>query len=405
ASAGAARGPLAGLAVLALSWSVAGPYVGRGLVDFGAEVVRVETRTRPDVSRTASPFHPRNEDHPLEGSGLYHNSNAGKLGVELDLAAPPAREVLWDLIRWADVILESFSAGAFERMGFSWERISELNPRAVLLSSCLPGQTGELHLPGYGNLSTALFGFTTVTRWPGRPAAGPFGAYTDIVSPRFGLAAVLAALDHRRRSGRGQHLDLSQAEASLHFLAPALLDAEVNDAPFEARGNHDPDHAPHGVYPCAGEDRWAAVVCTTDEQWRALAALLGREDLADLGRAERLARQDELDALVGAWTSARSAEAAQEILVAAGVAAHQVQNSPECLADPQLAHRGHYVTVEHPLLGPVVVEGPRVRLLGTPGATTAPGPTYGQHSDYVLRELLGYSDERIAELVVAGALG
>jgi crotonobetainyl-CoA:carnitine CoA-transferase CaiB-like acyl-CoA transferase len=226
-----------------------------------------------------------------------------------------------------------------------------------------------------------------------------------VVSPRFGLAGVLAALEHRRRTGRGQHLDLSQAEASLHFQATALLDAEVNGGDFEARGNRDPAMAPHGIYPAAGENRWVAIACADDRQWRSLAGVLGRPDLAGWALADRLARHDELDDLIGAWTEPRDAAVAQAILQAAGVPAHQVQNSAECLTDPQLAHRGHYVTVEHPLLGAVVVEGPRFHLTRTPGRTTTPGPTYGQHAQQILTHFLGYDDDRIAELVIAGALG
>jgi benzylsuccinate CoA-transferase BbsF subunit len=290
-------------------------------------------------------------------------------------------------------------------MGFGYERLRAANPGVILLSSCLGGQTSTLELPGLGNLITALFGFTVTTGWPGRPAAGPFGAYTDVISPRFGLAGLIAALDHRRRTGEGQHLDLSQAEASLHFLTTALLDAEVNGRDFEALGNDDLVFAPHGVYPAAGEDRWVAVACTRDDEWRALAAALGRDDLAELPRAERMARRRELDELICTFTAPLEAEEAQRRLQALGVPAHQVQNSHECLADPQLAHRGMFVTVEHPLLGPVVVEGPRILLSRTPGRTAQPGPTYGQHNQHVFERLLGYDDQRISALVEAGALG
>ena len=396
-TAGAAERPaLDGLRVLDLAWSVAGPYVGRSLADFGATVVKVESRGRPDLTRTTSPFHPRNAEVPMEGSGLFANCNAGKLGIELDLADPADRETLWDLVRWADVMVESFSAGALDRMGFGYEAVSAANPGIILLSSCLPGQTGTLDMPGLGNLTTALFGFTTTTRWPGRSACGPFGAYTDIVSPRFGLAALLAALDHRRRTGRGQHLDLSQAESSMHLQTPALLDAEVNGRPFEGRGNRDLVLAPHGIYrtrldtgidgevdPEEEMEAWVAIACADDAQWRALAGWLGQPDLAPLTTAERHARHDELDDLITVRTAGLDATVVQDELQALGVAAHRVQNSAGCLSDPQLAHREHYRTVEHPLLGPVVIEGPRFHLSRTPARITTPGPTYGQHRDVV----------------------
>ena len=396
--------PLEGLKIADLTWSIAGPYVGRTLADFGATVVKVETQKRVDVTRTVMPLHPLNEKYPLECGGLFANSNAGKLGLELDLGTDAGREVLWDLLRWADVVVESFSAGALERMGFGYERIAAENPSVIVVSSCLPGQTGSLDLPGYGNLSSAMFGFHYTTRWPDRPAAGPFGAYTDTVSPRFTLAALLGAIDHRRRTGEGQYLDLSQVEASLHLLSPALLDAEVNGREFVSLGNGDVGLAPHGVYPVQGDDRWVAVVCVTDEAWASLATELGRADLACLTLEERLARRDELDALVAGWTAGFEAEEAERRLQAIGVAVHNVQNSAECLADPQLAHRGHYVTIQHPYIGPVPVEGPRVDLSDTPGRVGGPGPTYGQHGYEVLTGLLGYDDERLGELFVAGAL-
>jgi benzylsuccinate CoA-transferase BbsF subunit len=374
--------------VLDMTWSVAGPNVGRVLADFGATVVHVETRTHPDVARTAGPFHPDSSDFPLEGSGLWANCNAGKLGIELDLSDPAAHDVTWQLVRWADVLIESFSAGVFTRMGFGYERIRAANPSIVMLSSCLQGQTGSLAIQGLGNLTSALFGFTSTTGWPDRAPSGPFSAYTDTVSPRFALAALLSALDHRERTGEGQYLDISQAECSMHLQATALLDAEVNGRPFALRGNRDPAMAPHGTYPAAGTDSWIAIACASDDDWRALASWLDRADLALLTSSERHQRHDELDEIITARTKTREASALQHELQDLGIAAHQVQNSPECLADPQLAHRGHYVWVMHPLLGPVLIEGPRFKLSRTPGHVLGPGPVYGQHTEEVLA-LLG----------------
>ena len=385
---------LAGLRVLDMTWSVAGPHVGRLLADFGATVVHVESHTHPDVARTAGPFHPDSRQFPLEGSGLWANCNAGKLGIELDLADPASHDIVWQLVRWADVLIESFSAGAFARMGFGYERIRAVNPSIVMLSSCLQGQTGTLAIQGLGNLTSAMFGFTSTTGWPDRAPTGPYSAYTDVVSPRFALAALLAALEHRQRTGEGQYLDLSQAECSMHLQATALLDAEVNGRPFKLRGNRDPMMAPHGTYPAAGTDTWIAIACATDADWRALASWLQRTDLASLSSSQRHERHDELDEIITARTRNRDASALQDELQDLGIPAHQVQNSPECLADPQLVHRGHYVWVTHPLLGPVLVEGPRFVLSRTPGQVRSPGPVYGQHNDDVLALLNNALDRR-----------
>jgi crotonobetainyl-CoA:carnitine CoA-transferase CaiB-like acyl-CoA transferase len=253
-------------------------------------------------------------------------------------------------------------------------------------------------------MGAALSGFYHLTGWPDRPPCGPFGAYSDYPSPRFALCAVLAALDHRRRTGEGQYIDFSQAEACVHFLSPAILDMTVNGRCQTRAGNTDPHMAPHGVYPSTGDDRWVAIACRDDADWRALAAILGRDDLAGLTTAERLARRDELDAIVAAWTAERSQEAAADVAISAGVPAHAVQNSGECMDDPQLVHLGHFVTLPHPDHGTIVVEGSRCRLSETPAEVNRTPPFLGQDTVDVLLGELGYDDVRLGELYAAAAL-
>jgi benzylsuccinate CoA-transferase BbsF subunit len=195
-------------------------------------------------------------------------------------------------------------------------------------------------------------------------------------------------LDHRRRTGVGQYLDLSQAEAAIHFLAPAILDHSVNGTHPTRMGNRDRFLEPHGVYQCAGADCWVAIACEDDEQRRALAAEVG--SLSDDG--------------ISAWTATRSVALVEKTLQARGVPVHGVQNSGECWVDPQLLHRNHFLTVDHPVHDTCIVEAPRVVLSRTPGRVARAGPTLGEHNDLVLRALLGYDDERIAALAVAGAL-
>jgi crotonobetainyl-CoA:carnitine CoA-transferase CaiB-like acyl-CoA transferase len=402
------RLPLDGLKVLDLMWVMAGPAMSRVLADFGATVVRVESATRVETARTIGPF--RDDKVDVEHSGLFGNMNAGKLGLTLNLARPGARDVLADLVEWADVVADSFAGGrAMAAWGLDEASLRRINPDVVVVSSCLFGQTGPLAgFAGYGNLAAAVAGFTHVTGWPDRPPTGPAGAYTDYTSPRLGLAALLAALDHRRRTGEGQFLDIAQAEAALHFLTPALLDCSANGFAPAGVGNRSADHAPHGVYPVgpAGDDRWVAIACETDEQWRALAGpdLLDRPDLAGLGRSERLARYAELDEVVAAWTGGRDGAEVERDCVAHGVPAHRVQDSRDCYEDPQLRHRRHFLTVPHAYQGSTVIEGPRLRLSATPACPSRGAPTLGEHSWEVLHDILGYDDDRIADLAAAEVL-
>jgi benzylsuccinate CoA-transferase BbsF subunit len=287
--------------ILDFTWVLAGPSATRVLADHGATVVRIESSRRIDTARTLAPF--RDGVPGAERSSIFHNTNAGKLMVTLDPTRPAGREVVLDLVRWADVVTESFKPGVMRGWGLDWPALRAVKPDLVMLSTCLMGQTGPwASFAGYGNLAAAVSGFSNLGGWPDRPPAGPFSAYTDYVSPRFIAVAVLAALEHRRRTGEGQYVDLSQAEASLHFLGPALLDFEVNGVVPERVGNRDPDLVPHGVYPAAGDDRWVAVVVDGDAAFRGLCDAMDRPELAHDARfATAAARRDheaELDALV-----------------------------------------------------------------------------------------------------------
>ena len=399
--------PLSDVKVLDLTWVMAGPTATRLMADYGATVLRVESSRRIDTGRTLPPFH-SGQPGP-ENSARFQNLNAGKLGITLDLTKEAGRAVVLDLVRWADVVAESFSPKAMRAWGLDYESLRQVKPEIVMLSTCLMGQTGPLSMfAGFGSLATAISGFYDLTGWPDRPPAGPFGAYTDTVAPRFMVAAILAALDHRRRTGQGQHIDQSQAESALHFLGPALLDYTVNDRVQGRTGNRDAHLAPHGVYPAAGDDRWVAIAAGADEQWQALCEVMERPELLRDERfataAARLAHQDELDAILAEWTKGREAEEAEATLQARAVPASVVQNSGEMYADPQLAHRGHFVEVEHPTHGTITVEGSHFRLSRTPARFARAAPTLGQDNQYVLETLLGYSTERIGELVAEGVL-
>ena len=399
--------PLADVKVLDLMWVMAGPAATRVLADYGATVVRVESSHRVETARTMPPNH--GGEAGAENSGVFLNLNAGKLGLALDLSKEEGRAVVLDLVQWADVVTESFSPKAMRGWGFDYEALRKVKPDIIMLSSCLMGQTGPLSMfAGFGNLSAAISGFYNLAGWPDRPPAGPYMAYTDTVSPRFTVATLLAALDYRRRTGKGQYIDQSQAEAALHFIAPALLDYTVNGRAQERAGNRDAGMAPHGVYPAAGEDRWVAIAARNDDDWLALCNVIGRDELAGDGRfasvAMRLEQQDALDEVIADWTREREAEEIEALLQKRGVPASVVQNSRELYADPQLRHRGHFVEVPHEVHGTTTVEGSRVTFSRTPARVERSGPPFGRDNQHVLEKILGYSQDRITELAVAGAL-
>ncbi len=399
--------PLAGIKVLDAMWVLAGPWGSRYLADYGATVVKVESTTRLDTARTIGPF--KDGMPGAERSGAFGTVNAGKLGITVGMGQPQGRALMERLVRWADVVTESFTPGTMARLGYGYEDLRKINPGVIMISSCLNGQTGPYAtLAGFGTMGSQIAGFGMLAGWPGRAPAGAAGAYTDYLAPKIATATLLAALDHRERTGEGQYIDVSQAEGSTRFLGPALLDYTVNGRLWELQGNDSPLYFPHAVYAAEGTEQWVAIAVTADEQWPRLCKVIGREEWAGLSRyareAGRRADREAIDAAITAYTSVRGAGEIEEALQAAGVPCHRALDSVAALVDPQLVHRNHFVTVPHPELGDVVVENSRMVFSATPAQVTRPGPAFGQDTDYVLRELLAMSDEEIVEAIASGAL-
>ncbi|MDP9236804.1 MAG: CoA transferase [Chloroflexota bacterium] len=398
--------PLEGIKVLEFMWVAAGPWGTRYLADYGATVVKVESTRRVDVLRTLSPF----KDHVPgpDRSGVYATVNAGKLGMTLDLTHPKGRAVALKLAAWADVVTESFAPGAMSKFGLDYESLCKVNPEVIMLSSCLNGQTGpQRDLAGFGTMGQQLAGFGGLAGWPDRAPAGAPGAYTDYIAPKFTAAAIVAALDHRRRTGKGQYIDFSQGEASMNFLSSAILDYTVNGEITGRRGNDSPDFAPHGVYSVRGNDRWVAIVCTDDAQWQGLCRAIGAplsEDARFATKASRIEHRAALDEALGTWTATRDVDDIEQLLQAEGVPIHRVTTSTDVFADPQLRAREHIINVEHAELGQVPVENSRMRFSATPARVTASGPTFGQHNQQVLTEILGLSEEEFVDLLAEGVL-
>jgi crotonobetainyl-CoA:carnitine CoA-transferase CaiB-like acyl-CoA transferase len=398
--------PLEGLKVLDFSWVYAGPAITRYLADYGATVVRVESLTAFDALRNGTPF--KDGIAGAERSANYGNVNLNKLSLGLNLRTPEARDVARQLVGWADVVVENYTPRMMKQWELDYPRLREINPALVMLSSCLSGQDGpDASLAGYGTMGAALAGFGFLTGWPDRPPSAPFVAYTDYVSPKLATSALLAALDHRRRTGEGQHIDCSQSESAMHLLGEALLEVQVNGNVRRAAGNASAHWAPSGVYPVIGEDRWLAIAAADDASWRALSDLAGRgwaSDARFISNDDRLANRDSLDEAIAQWTVDLNPEALEAALQAAGVPAHRVATSADCFADPQLAHRDHFVELEHAVVGRVPWEHSRFILSRTPAPVPRVVPTLGQDNQVVLGDILGLDDAAITELVIAGAI-
>jgi crotonobetainyl-CoA:carnitine CoA-transferase CaiB-like acyl-CoA transferase len=391
------KAPFADLKVLDLTWAISGPSTARMLCDYGAEVVHIETASRQDAARSVSPY--RNDVKEPENAALYFSMNTGKKGMLLNLATTEGKQVLDDLIKWADVLIESFSPRGRQSLGLDFDRLQTINPQLIMLSTCLFGQQGPLGAyAGYGTAGGAIAGFYHLTGWPDRAPCGPFGAYTDYPSPRFAACALISAIDYRRRTGIGQYLDFSQAESATHFLTPAILDYTVNGVVQDRMGNDDPYMTPHGVFPCSGEDTWIAISCRDDDDWKALIKVVGRIDLLGMSYDDRLRHKERLHTMIANWSSRRTTEEAETALITAGVPAHRVQHSDECMSDPQFIHSQHFVKIPHSLHGEVIVENSRISLSETPAQVNRRAPLFGEDTVEILRDILGYDNSLVSDL-------
>ncbi len=399
--------PLEGLKVADFSWVGVGPISGKYLADHGANVIRIESSTRADALRTAGPY--KNDEAGWNRSHFYGEFNTSKRSLALDLKHERAAEVTGRLLSWADVILESFTPGAVDRLGIGYEAARAANPGVVMVSTCLLGQTGRCaSMAGYGYHAAGVAGFFELAGWPDRAPIGPWNAYTDTIAPRFLTTTLLAALDHKRRTGVGQHIDLGQMEAALHFLAPEMLALQTTDRVFTRNGNRSEDAAPQGVYPCAGDDQWCAIAVEDDDQWRALRSAIGDPEWMRASELDtvsgRLAAHDRLDEALAAWTRERKPRDAMNLLTAAGVPAGHVQRSRDLANDPQLRHRGFHRELDHPEMGRVPYSGHQFRISDYDNGPRFAAPLLGGDSFEILETELGMKPGEIAELMAAGTI-
>lgn len=397
-----AEGAWQDLKLVEFGSGAAGPIACRYFIEQGATVIRVESSKHPDFLRVMSAGSPQG----LEGSTLFDALNVGKQSITLNLKHPEGREIARQLMCRADAVLENFAPRAMKSYGLDYAQVVRDKPDLVMLSTCLNGQSGpHKDYPGFGGQGAALSGFNFLTGQPGREPIGPFGTITDSLAPRFAASALAAALLYHRRTGRGVHLDLSQVEAGVYSVAPWLLEQAVNGKCRSRSGNRTVRAAPHGVFPCLGEDRWIAIACWNDDEWVHLCTIFGLDHRRYADVESRLAAQDELEALLSGVTRQREVHDLARQLQYAGIEAVPVADFEDLLtADPQLAFRQHFTPLQRALTGESIYERNGFRLSATASGFERPSPLLGEHTEDVLSTMLGFDADQIQRLRDIGAL-
>jgi benzylsuccinate CoA-transferase BbsF subunit len=387
--------PLAGVRVADLTWVIAGPYGTYLLARMGAEVIKIEGLDPIDHIRDNPPF-ADNRPGPNR-SGFFNMLNAGKKSVTLQLTDAEHLRIAKEIIAASDVVVESFSYGAMERIGLGYEELRRVRPDVILVSCSGFGQTGrDRSLRAFMGTVHAYTGLNSINGYvdgPPKPAGGTLADYATGVMIVF---AVLAALRQRKRSGEGQHIDLAMADVVLSTMGPAYMDYYLNGRVASPRGNRSDEARPNNVYRCRGDDAWVAISVENDEQWTALCDVVGDAELRDptyadaAGRGQHVA---EIDARIGAWSIARTPLEATEALQRAGVPTGPSSSAGDLLEQPQLRARGFFVAPAHPETGPRDIPSLPWRI-GREGPC-APAPAVGEHNEEVLRQQLGRPQDDI----------
>lgn len=396
--------PLAGIRVCDFCWVWAGPTCTRLLSYLGAEVIKIESWDRLDPERSVVPQQGQ-EAPPPNQNVAFNCLNLNKKGITLNLKHPAAIKLVKEIVKVSDIVTNNFAAGVMERLGLGFEKLQELRPDIILVSMSGFGATGPLKgYHGYASTFEALSGLTDASGYPGgAPMRSGAGPHMDIVNGFTGAFATMLALNHRKRTGRGQFIDLSEWEVPITFMGDAILDFGMNRRAPSRKGNRDGVRAPHNAYPCKGTDSWVSIAVNSDDEWLALRRGMGDPQWARQERfaaaSGRLAGQDELDRLIAEWTRQYTHYEVMQLLQPLGVAAVPSFTYAELLADPHVKERDCFVEIEHPEAGTAVNPNLPWRLSRTPGRITGPSPMVGEHNEQVFCELLGLPVEEFATLV------
>ena len=413
-----AKLPLEGIRVADFTWVWAGPYCTMQLAHLGADVIRIETRTRPCITRVLPPW-PEGKPGGLNRSGYFNQYSQGKRSLTLNFKDPAANEVARKLVAKSDVVVNNFAHGVMDKMGFGYDVLRQIKPDIIMASLSGYGDTGPYaDYVAYGPAQVPLSGLSSLTGYRDWPPMHSGFSYGDPNAGIHGAFAILAALFHRGKTGQGQYIDMSQWESSMVVLPEGIMDYTMNQHEPERLGNTDPMMSPHGIFKCldrperiAGNviDQWVAIVCADDVDWGRLARAIGRPELGDDPRfatlTARKAKEDQLEAAITLWTSTRRAAEVERVLQHAGIAAAVVADNMYLAdEDPHIKERDYFVYRDHPEVGKRQHCGMPWQLSRTATKVRAAAPTIGQHTDEILSELLGYDTDQIAKLRAQGAL-
>lgn len=397
-----------GIKVLDFTWAVVGPLTTKMIADHGGTVIKIESLSKPDITRSNAPFI---DGIPgINRSQFFATYNTNKLSLGIDLRTQAGRDIARLLVdRWQpDIVAESFAPGTMTRWGLDYEDLRHFKADLIYFSTTQLGQTGPYaRYSGFGNLAAAIAGLHHVTGWPDRVPVGPYGALPDVLAPPLALTAIIAALDYRRREGVGQRVDVGQIQSALQFMAPALLLYQGTGVTPGRRGNRDDSMVPHGVFPCRGEDRWIAIAVRDEHDWQALRTFAADQTWAQDSRFAtnegRKRFESELERAIASWTGSWDAHQLMDALQHAGVPAGLVADSRDLAHDEHLAATGFFLDVEHPEGGTIACDSLPFSLSQTPARVSGP-PALGQHTHKVLTELLDFSDAHVADLLEQGVV-
>ena len=384
-----------------------GPLSMKLFADYGATVIRVESSTRPDVSRTSPPF--KDGKPGLNRSGYFNHFSANMYGISLNMKNPKGLEVARKLVAVSDVVMENNRPGVMERWGLGYEDLRKIKPDVIMLRQNGFGSQGPYRDFGsYGMTLAAICGIPNLIGWPDRePRPVGVGAYTDCISPRYAAVALIAALMQREDTGKGQLIELAQFETAISFVLPGVLDRFANGREPERIGNASPRAVPHNVYPCRGEDRWCTIAVFNDVQWVGLCGVVGKPGWVDDERLNGVEKRKkhitEIDAVIRDYTSMRDGNQVMMEMQAAGVPAGVVSDGQGVYENPQLRTGNLFWPIDHQEIGSFTHLGTSFEMSQTPGRPRMPSPGLGEHTDYVCTQVLGLSDDEFISLLQEGA--